>query len=317
MAALIYTIIEAPSQGWGSARSVGGFVLATALFTGFIARERSTAEPMLDLSLFENPRFSAASGAVTVTFFSLAGFIFLITQFFQFLKGFGPLEAGVRTLPVAISVAVSSVLGTKLAVRLGTKLVVTVGLTLLTAFFLWVSSSTISTAYLTIALQMIVLGTGMGLTSAPATEAIMGVVPKAKAGVGSAVNDATRLLGATLGVAVIGSVYASVYATRLAATLPGALPGGLAHAAHQSIGAALTIAARLDHSGHLALGGAVHHAAAHAFTHGLSVGCLVAASVSAAGALAAGLLLPAHPVAASGDSATPPPASEPLVAAVQ
>ncbi len=92
------------------------------------------------------------------------------------------------------------------------------------AFYLWVTTAAAGTGYGTIAAQMVVLGTGMGLTSAPATEAIMGVVPKAKAGVGSAVNDATRLLGGTLGVAVIGSVYASLYASRLAGALPAGLP---------------------------------------------------------------------------------------------
>jgi EmrB/QacA subfamily drug resistance transporter len=309
MAALIYTIIEAPAQGWTSGRSVAGFALAAALFAAFIARERSAREPMLDLSLFRNPRFSAASGAVTVTFFSLAGFIFLITQYFQFLKGYGPLEAGVRTLPVAISVAIASVFGTKLAVRFGTKLVVTIGLLLLASFFVWVSTATVTTTYLTIAFAMVVCGTGMGLTSAPATEAIMGVVPKDKAGVGSAVNDATRLLGATLGVAVIGSIYASVFASRLSATLPGGLPGAVAHATHQSVGAALTVAARLGATGHPAVGGAIHYATVHAFTHGLSIACLVAASVCATGALLAGLLLPAHPP--DRDAAVSPPTPAP------
>jgi EmrB/QacA subfamily drug resistance transporter len=295
MAALIYTIIEAPAHGWSSARSLGGFVLAAALFAAFIARERIATEPMLDLRLFRNLRFSAASGSVTVTFFSLAGFIFLITQYFQFLKGYGPFEAGVRTLPVATSVAVASVLGTKLAVRFGTKLVVTIGLLLLATFFLWVSTATVTTTYLTIAFQMVICGTGMGLTSAPATEAIMGVVPKDKAGVGSAVNDATRLLGATLGVAVIGSIYASVYASRLTSTLPSGFPPAVTHAANQSVGAAFAASARLTAAGHPAAGQILHRAAGHAFTHGLSIGCLVAAAISAAGALAAVLLLPAQP----------------------
>jgi EmrB/QacA subfamily drug resistance transporter len=295
MAALIYTIIEAPDHGWTSARSLAGFALAAVLFVAFVARERTAREPMLDLGLFRNSRFSAASGAVTVTFFSLAGFIFLITQYFQFIKGYGPLEAGFRVLPVAISVAVASVVGTKLAVRYGTKLVVTAGLVLLATFFAWVSTSTISTTYLTIAIAMVICGTGMGLTSAPATEAIMGVVPAAKAGVGSAVNDATRLLGSTLGVAVIGSIYASVYASRLTDTLSAGVPDTVTHAAHQSVGAALTAAGQLGANHHAALGSVVAQAASHSFTHGLSIACLVAASVSAVGALAAGLLLPAHP----------------------
>ena len=179
---------------------------------------------MLDLSLFRNPRFTAASASVAISFFALSGFIFLVTQMFQFLKGYGPLSTGVRLLPVASFVAISSILGTKLAVRFGTKLIVASGLFLMAAFYLWVTTASVTTGYGTIAAQMVVLGTGMGLTSAPATEAIMGVVPKAKAGVGSAVNDATRLLGGTLGVAVIGSVYASLYASRLTSALPAGCP---------------------------------------------------------------------------------------------
>ena len=142
----------------------------------------------------------------------------------------------------------------------------------------------------------------------------MGVVPRAKAGVGSAVNDATRLLGATLGVAVIGSIYASVYATRLTATLPAAVPSPIAHIAHQSVGAALAIAGRLGATGHIAAAGAVHHAAAHAFTHGLSIACLVAAGVSATGAVLAGLLLPAHPVRALTEAVEPGAALHPVAA---
>src|SRR5213076_924898 len=135
-------------------------------------------------------------------------------------------------LPVATSVGVMSVVGTKLAVRSSTKLVVAAGLVALAGFFAWVSNNSSGTSYLEIAAQMVLGGSGMGLVSAPATEAIMGVVPRAKAGVGSAVNDATRLLGGTLGVAVLGSVYASTYANRLASALPAGLPATVDRTAH-------------------------------------------------------------------------------------
>jgi EmrB/QacA subfamily drug resistance transporter len=296
MALLIYTIIEAPGQGWSAGRTVGGFALAATLLGAFIAWERRAREPMLDISLFRNPRFTAASGSVTVAFFSLFGFIFLMTQYFQFFKNYGPLSAGVHLLPVASSVGVASVLGTKLAVRYGTKLIVAAGLLFVACFYGWVAAViSPTTGYATIAAQMVLYGVGMGFTSAPATEAIMGVVPKAKAGVGSAVNDATRLLGGTLGVAIIGSVYASLYASRLTAALPAHLPGALAHAAHQSVGAALTVAGRLGAAGQAGLANAVHDATAVAFIHGLSVGCLVAGGIAVAGAIMAAALLPAQP----------------------
>jgi len=296
MALLVYTIIEAPASGWGSVRTLTGLAGAGALAVGFFARERTTSEPMLDMELFRNPRFTAACAAVTVAFFTLFGFIFLMTQYFQFIKGYDPLSAGVHLLPVATSVGVASVFGTRAAVRFGTKLVVTAGLVLVSVFYLWVATASATTTYLTIALQMVVYGVGMGLTSAPATEAIMGVVPRAKAGVGSAVNDATRLLGGTLGVAVLGSVYASVYASRLAAKLPAHVPHGVARAAEASVGAALVTAQHLAASGHAALAGLLHAGASDAFMQGLRIGCLVAAGVAVAGAVLAAAWLPAQPL---------------------
>jgi hypothetical protein len=142
---------------------------------------------------------------------------------------------------------------------------------------------------------MVLFGLGMGFTSAPATESIMGAVSRSKAGVGSAINDATRLLGGTLGVAVIGSVYASLYSSRLSARLPAQLPASLSNIAHQSVGAALTVSDRLSQQGQPAVGAVVHQAAFQSFLHGLSVGCLVAGGVAAAGALIAGRFLPAQP----------------------
>jgi hypothetical protein len=142
----------------------------------------------------------------------------------------------------------------------------------------------------------------MGLTSAPATEAIMGVVPKAKAGVGSAVNDATRLLGGTLGVAVIGSVYASLYASRLTSALQVGLPATVAHTAHASVGAALTVARRLNQAGHPVLASAIHNAASSAFFHGFSAADYLAAGVAGAGAVMALALLPAHPTTGGADT---------------
>jgi predicted MFS family arabinose efflux permease len=283
----------------------------------FVVWERCAEQPMLDLSLFRNPRFTAASVSVAISFFALSGFIFLVTQYFQFLKGYGPLSTGVRLLPVASLVAISSILGTRLAVRLGTKLVVVSGLFLMAAFYAWVTTAAAGTSYGTIAAQMVVLGTGMGLTSAPATEAIMGVVPKAKAGVGSAVNDATRLLGGTLGVAVIGSVYASLYANKLTSALPMGLPATVARTAHESVGAALTAAGKLVHAGHPALAAVVHDAASSAFFQGFHTANFVAAGVAAAGALMALALLPAQPTVSSEDTQDVPAAGSRATAAAR
>src|SRR5437773_1522510 len=255
---------------------------------------------MLDVDLFRNLRFSAASGSVTIAFFALFGFIFMVTQYFQFLKGYSPFSTGLRLLPVAISVGAASIIGTKLAVRLGNKTVVSAGLASMGLAFLWISTASVATHYVELACQMIVLGVGMGFTSAPATEAIMGVVPKEKAGIGSAINDTTRELGGTLGVAVIGSVFASLYAARLA--LPPSLPAQAADAARESVGGAFIAAQRVAAAGLGSVAAQLRDAASRAFFDGFAIGCLVAAGVALLGALAAAVLLPAHPLDATDDA---------------
>jgi EmrB/QacA subfamily drug resistance transporter len=190
MALLVYTVIEAPTYGWGATRSLVGYLGSALLFASFVMWERRVESPMLDIRLFRNLRFSAASGSVTVASFTLLGFIFLMTQYFQFIRNYGPLSTGLHLLPVALSAGVGSVVGTQLAVRFGTKLIVTLGLIAMAVFYIWVAASMSTTiGYDVIALQMVLYGIGMGLTSAPATESIMGAVSNRQAGVGSAVND--------------------------------------------------------------------------------------------------------------------------------
>jgi EmrB/QacA subfamily drug resistance transporter len=299
MAVLIYTIIEAPTRGWGAGLTVGGFVLSAALFLGFIAHERRARVPMLDVGLFRNLRFSAASAAVAITFFSLMGFIFVITQYFQFLKGYGPLSTGVRLLPVATLVGITSIVGTRLAVRSGTKLVVAGGLVSLAIGLAWAATDTASTDYTTIAGAMIFIGAGIGLTGAPATESIMGAVPEAKAGIGSAINDATRITGGTLGVAVIGSIYASLYSSELASSIAAGLPDDVATDADRSVGTALGAAAQLHASGETGMAASLHDAASDAFFHGFQTSVLVAVAIALAGAVMALVLIPSQPPSTS------------------
>src|SRR5262245_15614654 len=288
--ALVLTIIEAPEWGWLSTATIAGFGLAVALIAGFVAWELHTPHPMLPVRIFRNRRFTAASASITAAFFALFGFIFLITQYFQLIRGYSPLEAGVRTLPVAISIALASVLAPRVVVRVGATLVVAVGLVLMAAAFLWISTASAATPYLEIVGQMILLGVGLGATTAPATESIMGSVSLDKAGVSSAVNDTTRELGGTLGVAVVGSVFSSVYAHALhdGATF-GALPPPAQHATQESVGAAQQVAH------HLGAGApAFLTEVSNAFLSGLAVACLVVAGVAFLGAVIAARFLPAR-----------------------
>ena len=284
---LVYTIIEAPAHGWAAPRTLAGFGVTAALMVAFVTVERRRENPMIDVTLFRTPAFSAASGAVTVAFFALFGFIFLITQYFQFLRGYDALETGVRMMPVALTIALGSVLGAMLAPRTGTRVLVVTGLLLLGSAFGWIAAAPAGMSYGQIAGQMVLIGTGLGLTTAPATESILSVLPPAKAGIGSAVNDATREAGGTLGVAVIGSVFTSYYAHRLAGGSVADLPPDAAKAARDSVGAALTVAARTGDP-------QVLLDVQNAFMSGLHLGCLVAFNVCWFGAIGA-LALPGRP----------------------
>jgi EmrB/QacA subfamily drug resistance transporter len=295
LATLVYTIIEAPGRGWSNATTLAGFAAAAMALAVFVAWERRAEQPMLDVGLFTNLRFSAASGSVTIAFFALFGFIFMITMYFQFMHGYGPLSTGIRTLPVAFSLGAASILGTKLAVRIGNKAVVSTGLLMMAIAFIWISRSSAETPYIETVFQMLVTAGGMGLTSAPATEAIMGVVPKEKAGIGSAINDATRELGGTLGVAVIGSVFTSIYVHTIATSQAAAtIAPDVITRAKESVGGALIAASALEGADPVGAG-ALARAADQAFFDGFTVGCLVAAAVALVGAVFAALLLPARP----------------------
>ncbi|MEX1219088.1 MAG: DHA2 family efflux MFS transporter permease subunit [Solirubrobacterales bacterium] len=309
---IVYAIIEAPGVGWSSAETLGLFALGGVLIGAFIAWENHTEQPMLDVRIFRNLRFSAASISVTVAFFALAGFIFLATQYFQFLKGYSPLESGVRLLPVATMVAISSVIGTQLAVRFGTKFVVGGGLTLLSIAYVWVSTASVETSYLEIACQMVLLGSGMGLTSAPATESIMGAVSNAKAGIGSAVNDTTRELGGTLGVAVIGSVFVSLYQEAFSSAVLRTIPAAALEPARESVGGALIAAQRLAEGGASGAASSLTQVASTGFFDGMAAGCLVASGVCATGAIICFAFLPAQPRKPADDLSAPGGTAEPV-----
>jgi EmrB/QacA subfamily drug resistance transporter len=281
---LTFTIIEAPDHGWLSSRTLVGFAASLVLLLVFVRVERAAEHPMLDVRLFTDRRFSAACGAVTVAFFALFGFIFLITQFFQFVRDYSPLGTGLRILPVAISIAIASVVGGFLAPRIGTKVVVATGLAMLGSSFLWISDIEVGSSYpLVIVPQMLLMGLGLGLVTTPATESILQVLPPARAGVGSAVNDATRELGGTLGVAVIGSLFSSLYGARLIELLQGRVDPGQLAAAEDSVGVGDALGSQ---SGFVA--GAVDDA----FLVGLSAGCLVIGVLCLVGAVAAAISLP-------------------------
>jgi len=288
---LVWSLIEAPSHGWISATTIGGIAGAAVLLAVFSWWERRVPAPLLDVNLFRNMRFTAASLAITLGFFALFGFIFLVTQYLQLVKGYSALQAGVRTLPFAIAMVVAAVSSPKVVQRIGTKLVVAAGLALMAGGFAIASTNDASTSYSIIASAMVLMGFGLGSAAAPATESILASLPREKAGVGSAVNDTTREVGGTLGVAVLGSIMASVYGGRILNALSGTpLPAGLRAAAGDSLAAALQIAGGVGG----AAGRGIALAAQDAFVQAFQIGSVVTGAVALVGAVIALLFLPAR-----------------------
>ena len=256
-------------------------------------------DPLLDVRVFPIPRFTGGALSISVAFFCLFGFIFLITQYFQFVKGYSTLSAGVHTLPFAIVAAVVTPLAAVVALRVGTRLVVTAGSA---AHGRRARRGGLQLVGRTpsycgpIILSMVLLALGLSSITAPTAEAVMGSVADEQRGAAAGVNNTTRELGGTLGVAVFGSIFASSYAPEIiSAFRPLPIPPGPKAEAHQSMAAALAV---VDHAPH-AVRPALESVAFTAFHSGLEVACIVGAGVAVLGALAAWRLLPGRPAPAT------------------
>ena len=211
LASLLFGIIEGPDKGWSAPEVLAGFAIGIVALVTFVFWELRSDHPMLDVRFFKNPRFTAANSAITMTFFAMFGSMFLMTQYWQFVHGYSALSAGIRMIPYALTMMIAAPLSARFVERLGTKRVVTAGLLTIAASLFALSFITATSPYVLVMTMFCVMSVGMGMTMAPATESVMGSLPRAKAGVGSAVNDTTRQVGGALGVAVIGSVVSSVY----------------------------------------------------------------------------------------------------------
>lgn len=303
-ALLVWTVIEAPARGWTGSATVVGFGGSCLLLTAFIWWEAKHEDPLLDVRFFRNPRFSAASVTISVAFFALFGFIFMITLYFQLLRGYDTLKAGLATLPYAIIMGALSPLAILIVRRTGAKVIVTAGMLLMAAGLLVATRATAQSDYWTVVLvSMALMAAGMALATSPATDSILASLPEAKTGVGSAVNDTIRELGGALGVAVVGSVMSWAYSSHLADgwTRLG-VPADTVTLGEKSLGSGLAAGAHLPP----ALSGPAQQAARDSFIHGLHAGSLIAACAAVLAALAALLFLPQRDAGVGGTSAATP-----------
>jgi EmrB/QacA subfamily drug resistance transporter len=294
LTALVFGIIEAPSRGWTSWTVVG--LLASAVIAGaaFVAREHRVAEPMLDLRLFRNPRLAWGTVAMTLAGLAIGGLAFELTQYLQFAQGYSPLGAGLRFLPIAIGFGLASPLTQHVVARAGTGRTVASALGVAAVVFAALSFAGAETSYWLIGPPLLLIGLGLGAALVPATDAVMAAMPEANAGLGSAINDTGRQVGAALGVGILGALANAGYRSGIAdATAP--LGPDAAAAAERSFGAALEVAARAGGAAAQAL----ERAATAAFMDGFAIAMVGGAVLVGLGAIAVLRRLPSQDVLAS------------------
>jgi EmrB/QacA subfamily drug resistance transporter len=291
LATVLWGLIEGPTQGWRSPEVVGAFGVGLALLVSFLWWERRTPQPMLDIGFFRNPRFSAASAAIALTFMSLMGVIFVLTQYLQTVLGYSPLKAGAILLPMSAVMMVLAPTSARIVERVGTKLVLGSGLLIVSAALALQLTYDESSSTLHVIAVSMLLAVGMANVMAPATESIMGSLPRAKAGVGSAVNDTTRQVGGALGVALLGSLLASVYRQDVRSGLAGSgAPDELVERASSTVQAG--VAAGRGVGGEL--GDHIVTVAHSSFLSGYHLALLVAAGITLVGAAGVFRWLPAR-----------------------
>jgi EmrB/QacA subfamily drug resistance transporter len=270
--ALVYGLIEAPSRGWLSTTTLGALGVALIVLVAFAFWELRVDEPMLDIRYFKNPAFSTGSGGMILVFLGMYGVFFLITQYFQLVHDYSPLGSALRMLPISPIMLIVAPRTPKMAKRIGAQRLVALGmLGIATGFLLFLGLGP-KTSYPYVLFSFLPFIFGLSVTMSPMTASIMSAVPERRAGAGSAMNDATRELGAALGVAVLGSIAASRYSGGLGRAVQ-LVPEASRHIARSSLADALQVASHLKGSAAVT----VANAAKHAFLSGVHIACVTGA----------------------------------------
>jgi EmrB/QacA subfamily drug resistance transporter len=289
---VVYGIIQGGDKGsWVHWDVLGTTVLGFAVLAFFAWWESRLSHPSLDVKLFRDPRLSSAVGALGLVFFGMMGALFFLSFYLQSVRGYSPLDAGLLTLPFAAGQMLMAPRSARLVRRYGTKAVAATGLvTVAVALFGYLLLG-VSTPIWVLGVIFFIQGAGMGSVMPPATEAVMSVVPRERAGSGSALTNTARQVAGALGVAVLGSILAQVYRGQLNPHLT-AVPSAARTAATGSITATQAVAARLG-----AAGARLDSYANTAFVHAMHVTTLISAVITLLGALVVLIWMPGRAAA--------------------
>lgn len=215
LVALVFSVIEAPTHGWLSARTIAGLIVAGVLIAAFVAFELRQTAPLLNPRVFRKRPLSAGSMSIFIQFFAFYGYSFVTLQYLQFVRGDTALLAALQVLPLAAVALPVTRLSPRLTQRYGSRTVCAGGLVVMAAGLAIIAELGTNTPYWHMAIGLVLAGAGMGAAMTPATTAITEALPAAQQGVGSALNDLSREVGGAIGIAVIGSILTAVYTSHV------------------------------------------------------------------------------------------------------
>jgi len=288
---IVYAIIEEPARGWTG--PVLASLLAGVVLTGlFAVRQRTCPEPLIDLRLFRDRRFSWGTAAFAILSFALTGVLFILTPYLQSVQGNDAQGTGARLLPMIAALIAAAAASEVLGARIGVRVVIPAGMIVSAAGLVILARASASTGYWLVALALAVFGAGLGLGLPLAAEAVLGTLAPHQTGMGNAVSRTLQSIGVALGTAILGSVLNSAYRGALAGHLTG-LPPADRSAAAASIAGARDAAAHLGRS----LGPQLAHVASAAYAQGMTHAAVVGIGVLLAGAVLTALRLPGRQAA--------------------
>jgi MFS transporter, DHA2 family, multidrug resistance protein len=281
----IVPIVYAVKELAGGEAGLGAAVAAVAGVAAvwlFVRRQRRLTHPLIDIRLFHRPAFTGAVAANLLAIFALSGLLFFLSQYLQLVRGYGPLEAGVRQLPITVaSIVVAGLVGV-LAARIGRGNLIGAAMLAAAGGLALLAAAEGATSYVWLALALAVIGLGIGLALALTTDAVVSAVPADRAGAASAVSETAYELGVALGIAVLGSLHTLLYRAELDGS------GPFTEAARSSLASATSAAADLPP----AQAAQVLAAARTAFVDAMQVTTLVMAGILALAAVVAWRVIP-------------------------
>jgi len=287
LGALILGLVEGNAWHWGSTRELALFAIAAVSLVSFVLIELHRRAPMVDFRFFRSRTYLGANIVAFIVSFAMLAMFFFMALYMQNIRGYTPLQAGVRFLPSTMMIIIIAPLAGRLADRVGPRPLMTFGLLAVSSAMFWQSHLTTTSSYAAILPGFVLMGIGMGFVMSPMSTAAMNSVEQNKAGVASGILSMSRMVGGTFGVAVLGALVSTLGGSKLNELLP-ALPAS-AHA-------------RLTES--LGAGGALHgvpgrivEASHSAFVYALQYGLRLSAAVALLGALLAWVLIARRPVA--------------------